>query len=168
MARQVNNVAVGLTPEVIAKRTKRHLDELEVWQDSLHVHWLISFQKSNYAEPSGLNIGDDDEEDGGGKYTKGRARQIISDKRTLKIPGSSPAATKKKSTMNIRTALLYRKNLATLIDESVSWMDSNRLIFNQGISGYCWSARLISCCANISFCISATTYMLCLWLLGKL
>ncbi|KAF8907337.1 hypothetical protein CPB84DRAFT_1768961 [Gymnopilus junonius] len=92
-----------LTPEVIAKRTKRHLDELE---------------RSNYAEPTLLaGVGDEDEE-GGNKYHKGRGRQIISDKRDLNIPGTSPAATKKKSTMNVRTALLYRKNLTTYIEES--------------------------------------------------
>ena len=50
---------------------------------------------------------------------KGRGRQLISEKRNLNIPGNSPAARKKKSTMNVRTALLYRKNLATLIEESV-------------------------------------------------
>ncbi|RDB26081.1 Zinc finger HIT domain-containing protein 1 [Hypsizygus marmoreus] len=100
-ARQAHtNLAVGLAPEVIAKRTKRHLDELE---------------RSNYAEPT-LLAGEDDEE--GGKSAKGRARQTISDKRNLNIAGSSPAAKKKKSTMSVRTALLYRKKLATLIDES--------------------------------------------------
>ncbi|KAF8072028.1 hypothetical protein FPV67DRAFT_1483581 [Lyophyllum atratum] len=100
-ARQANTVAtVGLAPEVIAKRTKRHLDELE---------------RSNYAEPT-LLAGEDDEE--GGKSAKGRARQTISDKRNLSIAGTSAAAKKKKSTMNVRTALLYRKSLATLIDES--------------------------------------------------
>lgn len=73
-------------------------------------------KRSNYAEPT-LLVGEDDDE--GGKSAKGRARQTISDKRDLSIPGTSAAAKKKKSTMNIRTALLYRKNLATLIDESV-------------------------------------------------
>jgi zinc finger HIT domain-containing protein 1 len=57
----------------------------------------------------------EDEHDGGGKSAKGRARQTISDKRNLNDSGK-----KKKSTMNVRTALLYRKNLPTLIDESVS------------------------------------------------
>ncbi len=61
--------------------------------------------------------GDDNEQ---GKYGKSRARQIVSDKRNLKLLGSSPAATKKRSTMNVRSALLYPKNLATLIEESVS------------------------------------------------
>jgi zinc finger HIT domain-containing protein 1 len=61
----------------------------------------------------------DEVEEGGGKYSKGRGRQTISDKRNLNILGFSPAARKKKSTMNVRTALLYRKNLATLIEESV-------------------------------------------------
>ncbi|EEB86952.1 hypothetical protein MPER_15915, partial [Moniliophthora perniciosa FA553] len=36
----------GLAPEIIAKRTKRHLDELE---------------RSNYAEPTLLNDGDEDD-----------------------------------------------------------------------------------------------------------
>ncbi|KAG5732109.1 hypothetical protein E4T56_gene2165 [Termitomyces sp. T112] len=99
-ARLLHNVlAIGLAPEVIAKRTKRHLEELE---------------RSNYSEPT-LLAGEDEE---GGKSAKGRARQTISDKRNLIIPGTSAAAKKKKSTMNVRTALLYRKNLATLIDES--------------------------------------------------
>ena len=71
-------------------------------------------KQSNYAETS-LLAGEDDEE--GSK--KGRARQTISDKRNLNILGSSAAAKKKKSTMSVRTALLYRKNLATLIEESV-------------------------------------------------
>ncbi|KII89747.1 hypothetical protein PLICRDRAFT_174584 [Plicaturopsis crispa FD-325 SS-3] len=86
----------ALAPEVIAKRTKRHLDELE---------------RSNYAEPSTsfLGVDDDDDEEGGGKTAKGRARQTVSDKRT---------GQRKKSTTNIRSALVYRKNLATLIEES--------------------------------------------------
>jgi zinc finger HIT domain-containing protein 1 len=57
----------------------------------------------------------EEEDDGGGKSAKGRARQTISDKRHL-----NDGSKKKKSSMNVRTALLYRKNLATLIDESVS------------------------------------------------
>lgn len=99
-ARQARNTTTqGLTSEIIAKRTKRHLDELE---------------RSNYAETN-LLAGEDDEE---GVSKKGRARQTISDKRNLNILGSSAAAKKKKSTMSVRTALLYRKNLATLIEES--------------------------------------------------
>jgi hypothetical protein len=88
-------------------------------------------QRSNYAEPSILaGVGDEDEEVSN-KYSKGRGRQTISDKRQLNLAGNSPASRKKKSTMNVRTALLYRKNLATLIDESVcslinAWT-SNRL-----------------------------------------
>lgn len=77
---------------------------------------LILTKRSNYSEPT-LLAGEDDEE--GGKSAKSRARQTISDKRNLNIAGTSAAAKKKKSTMNVRTALLYRKNLATLIDESV-------------------------------------------------
>ncbi|KJA26369.1 hypothetical protein HYPSUDRAFT_36679 [Hypholoma sublateritium FD-334 SS-4] len=103
LARQNVAVVQTLAPDVIAKRTRRHLDELE---------------RSNYAEPTLLaGVGDEDEE-GGAKYAKGRGRQLISEKRNLNIAGNSPAARKKKSTMNVRTALLYRKNLATLIEES--------------------------------------------------
>ncbi|KAJ7220054.1 hypothetical protein GGX14DRAFT_585296 [Mycena pura] len=94
-ARQAHNAVVGLTPEVIAKRTKRHLAELE---------------RSNYSEPSS-HVGEEEED---GNYTKGRARQLISEKRTFNIPGLK----KKKSSMNVRTALLYRKNFAMLLEES--------------------------------------------------
>ncbi|KAK7454443.1 hypothetical protein VKT23_011199 [Stygiomarasmius scandens] len=89
LSRKVNTASL-LTSDVIAKRTKRHLDELE---------------RSNYAEP-GLEVGEDEEESS--KSFKGRARQVISDKRNLNLSGNSPAAKKKKSTMNVRTALLYR------------------------------------------------------------
>ncbi|KAJ3784656.1 hypothetical protein GGU11DRAFT_689619, partial [Lentinula aff. detonsa] len=105
-SRQVNNASSStFAPKLLEKRTKNHLDELE---------------KSNYSESASLTVGEDDDEPAVGKYnTKGRARQtLISDKRNLKLTGYSPAATKKKSTMNIRSALLYRKNLATLIEES--------------------------------------------------
>lgn len=102
LARQVNVANQTLTPDVIAKRTKRHLDELE---------------RSNYSEANVASVSDDEGGEGGTKH--GRARQTISDKRTnLIIPGPSPAARKKKSTMNVRTALLYKKNLSTLIAES--------------------------------------------------
>ncbi|KAF8968013.1 hypothetical protein BDZ97DRAFT_1903003 [Flammula alnicola] len=83
LSRQTAAVVQTLAPEVIAKRTKRHLDELE---------------RSNYAEPTLLaGVGDEDEE-GGNKVFCCRQEE--------------------KSTMNVRTALLYRKNLATLIEES--------------------------------------------------
>ncbi|KAF8742680.1 hypothetical protein AX14_002908 [Amanita brunnescens Koide BX004] len=72
-------------------------------------------KRSNYAEPTLLPY---DEDEDGGRNAKVRARQTISDKRSLKMQGNSPAATKKKSTMNVRTALLYRKSLATWIEES--------------------------------------------------
>ncbi|KAF8624548.1 hypothetical protein AX15_005850 [Amanita polypyramis BW_CC] len=90
----------ALTPEVIAKRTKRHIEELE---------------RSNYTEPTLLPYDEDEET---GRNAKGRARQTISDKRHLNLQGNSPAAKKKKSTMNVRTALLYRKSLATWIEEA--------------------------------------------------
>ena len=57
-----------------------------------------------------------DEGDQAGKSAKGRARQTVSDKRQL----SGPSAKRKKTNMNIRTAILYRKNFATLVEESVS------------------------------------------------
>jgi len=76
----------------------------------------MQMKRSNYTEPTLLASVEDTE---GGGYSKGRARQTISDKRNLKIPGTSAAAKKKKSTMNVRTALLYRKNFATLLEESV-------------------------------------------------
>jgi zinc finger HIT domain-containing protein 1 len=109
----VNAVQAALTPEVIAKRTKRHLDELEVCLALVETGVkLIAVQRSNYAEPSTSFLGEDDDDEGSGKYAKGRARNIISDKRAV--------GKKKKSTMAVRSALLYRKNLSTLIDESVS------------------------------------------------
>ncbi|KAJ4480047.1 hypothetical protein J3R30DRAFT_3656964 [Lentinula aciculospora] len=103
--KQVNDTGSSpFSSLLLAKRTKYHLDELE---------------KSNYNESAPLSVGEDDDDPTTGKYSKGRARQtLISDKRNLKLKGNSPAATKKKSTMNVRGALLYRKNLATLIEES--------------------------------------------------
>ncbi|PCH42332.1 hypothetical protein WOLCODRAFT_38419, partial [Wolfiporia cocos MD-104 SS10] len=97
--RQAQSSSTQLDPEVIAKRTKRHLDELE---------------RSNYSEPSGALFPglDDDDDAPGGRSAKGRARQTISDKREW------PGLHKKKSTMAVRTAVLYRKNFATLVDES--------------------------------------------------
>ena len=73
-------------------------------------------QRSNYTESTLLPYDEDEES---GRNAKGRARQTISDKRHLKMQGNSPAAKKKKSTMNVRTALLYRKSLATWIEEAV-------------------------------------------------
>ncbi|KAI9570533.1 hypothetical protein HD554DRAFT_2203888 [Boletus coccyginus] len=90
-----------LTPDLIAKRTKRHLDELE---------------RTNYAASSLLNEPDSDPEASSNQKSKFRARQtVISDKRTFPTVN---AAKKKKSTMNVRTAILYRKGLAALLDES--------------------------------------------------
>ncbi|KAF8442416.1 hypothetical protein L210DRAFT_3349734, partial [Boletus edulis BED1] len=87
--------------DLIAKRAKRHLEELE---------------HTNYAASSLLNEPDSDPEAPSTQKSKFRARQtVISDKRTF--PTVS-AAKKKKSTMNVRTAILYRKGIAALIDES--------------------------------------------------
>ncbi|KDQ15882.1 hypothetical protein BOTBODRAFT_274832 [Botryobasidium botryosum FD-172 SS1] len=80
--------ANDLAPEALARRTKRHLEELE---------------RSNYAEPKLSFI--DDEEEGTSTKKPDRSRATLSD-------------TKRKSTAAIRRVLLYRKNLATLIEES--------------------------------------------------
>jgi zinc finger HIT domain-containing protein 1 len=101
--------------EDIRKRTKRHLDQLEVTnqRNVLFSVPLFDYHKrTNYAEPS-ISYFDEEQEEEGGKYAKGKARQTISDKRNV-LGGR-----KKKSSMNVRTALLYKKNLATLIEESV-------------------------------------------------
>lgn len=45
---------------------------------------------------------------------KSRAREIISDRK----PGPGVSG-KRKSTLNVRSALLYKKNFTTLIEESV-------------------------------------------------
>ncbi|KAJ4495209.1 hypothetical protein C8J55DRAFT_115324 [Lentinula edodes] len=106
LSRQVNETtSSAFAPEFLAKRSQNHLDELE---------------KSNYSLSASVNADEQDDEPTTGKYsTKGHARQtLISDKRDLKLAGNSPAATKKKSTMNVRSALLYRKNLSALIEES--------------------------------------------------
>jgi zinc finger HIT domain-containing protein 1 len=105
-----------LDAEIIAKRTKRHLDELEVrfLATRFPIHYPLHPQRSNYAEPTTSYLGMD-EDDQAGKSAKGRARQTVSDKRQL----SGPGAKRKKANMNIRTAILYRKNFATLIEESV-------------------------------------------------
>ncbi|KAM5538501.1 hypothetical protein V8D89_007834 [Ganoderma adspersum] len=117
--RQVQNPSGPLDPEVIAKRTRRHLDELE---------------RSNYSEPTGGGGGadggqdDDDDDEGvapGGRTTKGRARQAtISDKRQWEQPGggggtgTGTSRRPKKSSMNVRTAILYKKNFTVLLAES--------------------------------------------------
>jgi hypothetical protein len=175
-ARQAHNSAAttqGLTSEVIAKRTKRHLDELEVkhpgisaWRKVLHP---LRLKRSNYAETN-LLAGEDDDE-GGTKSGKGRARQTISDKRNLNILGSSAAAKKKKSTMSVRTALLYRKNLATLIEESV------RIIHNFSLWQFAESSGLehrvftaiysyVLDCYHASVRVPLANVMFCMWILG--
>ena len=67
-------------------------------------------------ESAGIFEDDDEGTTAGGRTAKSRAaaRQIISDKKDW-----GDGSKKKKSTMNVRTALLYRKNLATLVEESV-------------------------------------------------
>ena len=57
----------------------------------------------------------DDNDDGGGRSARGKAqaRQTISDKKTYK------GLKKKKATMNVRTAILYKKSFAALLEESV-------------------------------------------------
>lgn len=95
--RQAAGAYIALTPDLIAKRTKRHLDELEA---------------SNYAEPSSSKRGLEDKD--AGAASKGdRTRTSLSEQRA-----AAAGAVRKKSTMAVRTALLYRKTLATLIDDS--------------------------------------------------
>ncbi|KAF8591097.1 hypothetical protein K439DRAFT_1644375 [Ramaria rubella] len=97
-ARQAQTTSIAaVSAEIVAKRTKRHLDELE---------------RSNYAEHSGVSLVDDEGSAGIG-VAKGRARDIISDRK----PGPGVSG-KRKSTLNVRSALLYKKNLQQLIDES--------------------------------------------------
>ncbi|KAI6025598.1 hypothetical protein F5J12DRAFT_715391 [Pisolithus orientalis] len=97
--RQVNVAKQVLDPEVLTKRTKRHLEELE---------------RTNYSASVTLNDPDSEPESSTNSKSKFRARQmVISDKRTF---GNSKP--KKKSSMNVRTAVLYRKGLAALVDES--------------------------------------------------
>ncbi|KAF8604565.1 hypothetical protein BDV93DRAFT_522273 [Ceratobasidium sp. AG-I] len=85
--REVQNqnavAAAAAAPELIARRNKRHVDELE---------------RSNYAEPKGsLDL------------APGRTRTTLADE------GSK---SRKKATANVRTILLYRKNLNTIIEQS--------------------------------------------------
>ncbi|CAA7266922.1 unnamed protein product [Cyclocybe aegerita] len=88
----------GPDPAFITKRTLNHLDELE---------------RSNYAEATFAG----DEAEGGGRA---RARnELISDKRTVKMPGKSPAAQKGKSTRNVRNVLVYRQTLAVHLEKSM-------------------------------------------------
>lgn len=97
--RQVNAAKQVLDPEVVAKRKKRHLEELE---------------RTNYSASVILNDPDSEPESSTNPKAKFRARQtVISDKRTF---GNSKP--KRKSSMNVRTAILYRKGLAALVEES--------------------------------------------------
>jgi len=85
--REVQNqnavAAAAAAPELIARRNKRHVDELE---------------RSNYAESKGsLDL------------ASARTRTTLADE------GSK---TRKKTTPNVRTILLYKKNLNTIIEQS--------------------------------------------------
>lgn len=74
----------------------------------------MTVQRSNYSEPSAAVGAEEDEENSSGRAGKGRARQAISDRR------AAEAGKRKKSTMNVRTAVLYKKSFAVLLEESVS------------------------------------------------
>jgi hypothetical protein len=102
-AAQTASSSDPLTLDAQALRSQRHLDDLE---------------RSNYVEPSSEpisnipiastnNVGKE-QDDGFGEW-KSKAASEEQGKR-----GS------KKSSMNVRSLLLYRKNLKTLIEESVS------------------------------------------------
>ncbi|KZS92504.1 hypothetical protein SISNIDRAFT_486528 [Sistotremastrum niveocremeum HHB9708] len=92
--RQTNTTAPQVVdPSVVAKRKKRQLDELE---------------RSNYVESSAslfAQRADGEAEFGGTAKDRAAARSTIS-------------TSKKKSTMAVRSALLYRKPLTHLIEES--------------------------------------------------
>ncbi|KAF9237615.1 hypothetical protein BU15DRAFT_88626 [Melanogaster broomeanus] len=99
--RKVNVAKQTLPPEIIAKRTKKHLEELE---------------RTNYTASTLLNDPDSDPESSSNPKSKFRARQtVISDKRSFGAPNEGK---KKKQSMNVRTAILYRKGLTTLVEES--------------------------------------------------
>ncbi|KAF8307351.1 hypothetical protein DL93DRAFT_2064895, partial [Clavulina sp. PMI_390] len=83
--------ARGVPLEQIARRKKRHLEELE---------------RSNYTEPKFSITGEEVKEDGGGT-AKDRMRSTISDQQ-------------RQSSTSIRNILLYRKNLSTLVDDLAS------------------------------------------------
>jgi hypothetical protein len=91
--RQAQTTAIDQV--LVDRRTKTHLDELE---------------KSNYTEP----VDEQHAVEGGARRGhRGAVRHtLISDQRA--------DDKKNKSTMNVRSALMYKKNLATLIEESVS------------------------------------------------
>ena len=77
-----------------------------------------------------MGVAEDDEETGGGRTGKGRARQAISDKRAAEL------GKKKKSTMNVRTAVLYKKSFAQLLEESVGAVSDRLRGFADGSIGY--------------------------------
>ena len=89
-------------------------------------------QRSNHAE---VDIDPDQADgtaEGSGRRGRGTARQtLISDKRPSVHPN-------KKSTMNIRSALLYKKNLATLIEESVGIIPkiTEKITLNSCLKGH--------------------------------
>ena len=67
-----------------------------------------SIQRSNYAETSALVSAQETQ-------SAQRTRTLISDK----LPSGTTKKSKKKSTMAVRSALIYKKALTTLIEESV-------------------------------------------------
>ncbi|KAG8954156.1 hypothetical protein FRC04_000376 [Tulasnella sp. 424] len=86
---------VQIDPEIVTKRTKRRLEELE---------------KSNYAEPRESLTGALEGEEISGRPTD-RSRETIS----LRNDGKQ----RKRSTAAVRAILLYRKNFNTLVEEAV-------------------------------------------------
>ncbi|TRM64440.1 hypothetical protein BD626DRAFT_547546 [Schizophyllum amplum] len=98
--RQVNASSSNFAPEILAKRTKRHLDELE---------------RSNYTEATGEDAGESSTKS---RHAKGKARYPITDERKVRLLGNSPATKKKKSVMAVRSALLYSTSFNNLLDKS--------------------------------------------------
>ncbi|KAL1739421.1 hypothetical protein HDZ31DRAFT_49430 [Schizophyllum fasciatum] len=99
--RQVNASSTSLAPEILAQRTKRHLDELE---------------QSNHTEATGEDAGESSTSKS--RHAKGKARIPITDQREVNLLGNSPATKKKKSVMAVRSALLYPTSFATLLEKS--------------------------------------------------
>ena len=84
-----------------------------VTADSVH---STPGQQSNYAETIGEDAG---EPSGKSRHAKGKARTPITDQRKVNLLGNSPATKRKKSTMGVRTALLYPTKFKDVLEKSV-------------------------------------------------
>ncbi|KAF7332012.1 MPN domain-containing protein [Mycena kentingensis (nom. inval.)] len=98
-------VCAGAGQHMPPRRVREYYARQAQSSDSLEIaakrnkRRLAELESSNYEE---------------GNYSKGRARALISEKRNSNIPGLK----KNKSSMNVRSALLYRKIFAALLEEA--------------------------------------------------